>query len=118
MHNYDKLNVYSKALDLAEQIYIYTKPFPKEEKYGLTSQLRRAAVSIPSNIAEGCGRTSNKETAHFISIALGSLFEVDTQLRLAKRFDLGSTKNLNESLINLRKQLIMFRKYLVKFDKN
>jgi len=117
MHNYDKLNVYSKALDLAEQVYIYTRPFPKEEKYGLTSQLRRAAVSIPSNIAEGCGRTSNKETAHFISIALGSLFEVDTQLRLASRFDFGPNIHLNSQLINLRKQLIMFRKYLIKIDK-
>ncbi|MFK8057596.1 MAG: four helix bundle protein [Saprospiraceae bacterium] len=118
MHNYEKLDVYNKALDLAEQVYKYTTSFPSEEKYGLKSQLRRAAVSIPSNIAEGCGRTSNRETAHFLSIALGSLFEVDTQLRLAARFNFGSSCHLSELLIGLRKQLITFRKYLIKIGKN
>jgi four helix bundle protein len=70
-------------MDLTKQIYLLTESFPKHELYGLTGQLRRAAVSIPSNLAEGASRNSRKEFAHFISTARGSLAEVDTQIELA-----------------------------------
>ncbi len=72
-------------MDLVEQIYRVTKPFPKEEIYGLSSQLRRAAVSIPSNIAEGHCRNGRREFVHHLSIALGSLGELETQVTIAKR---------------------------------
>jgi len=72
-------------MDLVEQVYTATKAFPKEEVYGLTSQLRRAAVSIPSNIAEGQGRRTDKEFANFVAIANGSLYEAETQILIGQR---------------------------------
>jgi four helix bundle protein len=84
---YKDLIVWQKAMDLAEQTYKLTKGFPKEETYGLTSQLRRAVVSVPSNIAEGQARQSTAEFKNFLSIAQGSLAEVETQLLLAIRFE-------------------------------
>lgn len=74
-------------MKLARQIYIATKKFPKSEIYGITSQMRRSAVSVPSNIAEGSQRSSNKEFAHFLSIARGSLIELETQCILANEID-------------------------------
>ncbi|MEI9956964.1 MAG: four helix bundle protein [Ferruginibacter sp.] len=78
--------VWQKAMDLAVNAYLLTGFFPKEEKFGLISQIQRCAVSIPSNIAEGSGRVSTKEFQHFISIAMGSSFELETQVILAFRF--------------------------------
>lgn len=89
-----KLVVWQKAMALALVIYEATKTFPDQEKYGLVSQMRRAAVSIPSNIAEGAARTSNKELMQFISIARGSLSELDTQVEIS--WGLGY---LNESVM-------------------
>jgi four helix bundle protein len=82
---YSDLIAWQKAMDLVEQIYQITRSFPKEELYGLTSQVRRAAVSIPSNIAEGHCRNGRREFIHHLSIALGSLGEVETQMILAQR---------------------------------
>ena len=84
--HYKELIVWQKGMDLVEQVYLATKAFPKEELYGLTNQLRRAAVSVPSNIAEGQARNSTSEFCNFLSIARGSLAEVETQLLLAIRF--------------------------------
>jgi four helix bundle protein len=81
--NFRDLEIWQKAMELTHQIYKATKTFPKEETFGLTSQLRRAAVSIPSNIAEGRGRLSDKAFLIFIGHARGSLYEVQTQLELA-----------------------------------
>ena len=81
---YRKLKVYEKATALVVHVYALLKKFPKEEQYALCDQLRRAVVSIPSNIAEGVGRISNKERAHFFEIAYGSLLEVNCQLDVAK----------------------------------
>ena len=81
--NYRELVVWQKAVELVEQVYQVTRQFPKEEMYGLTNQVRRAAVSIPSNIAEGYGRKSKKEYLQFYSIAYGSLLELETQLILS-----------------------------------
>jgi len=83
---YRDLIAWQKGMELAEMVYKITNGFPKEEIYGLTSQMRRSAVSIPSNIAEGQLRTSQKEFAQFVSIALGSCAELSTQLELARRF--------------------------------
>jgi four helix bundle protein len=83
--NYRDLIVWQKAMDLVQAVYAATKRFPKGELYALTSQLRRAAVSIPSNIAEGQGRTSVREFHNFLSMAHGSLREVETQILMAQR---------------------------------
>ena len=82
---YSDLEVWQAAMDLATHIYCATKTFPKEEIYGLTSQLRRAAVSVPSNIAEGKGRSSDKELIYFLGNSRGSLFEIETQVGIARR---------------------------------
>ena len=84
--DYRDLVVWQKSMDLAERVYLASANFPREERYGITSQIRRAAVSIPSNIAEGQGRRmSDEELIRFLLIALGSLCELETQLELAVR---------------------------------
>ena len=83
--SYQDLEVWKKSIDLAERIYRVSCSFPAEEKYGLTSQIRRAAVSVPSNIAEGAARTGTGEFLQFLSVASGSLAEGETQLILAGR---------------------------------
>lgn len=85
MHNYKNLKIWHEAMDLVTDIYSATSIFPESEKYGLISQLRRAAVSIPSNIAEGTSRPSQKEFKHFLNISMGSSFEVTTQVELSFR---------------------------------
>jgi len=85
--NYSDLIAWQKAMDLVTAIYKASATFPKEETYGLTAQLRRAAVSIPSNIAEGQGRRGAHEFSRFLNIAHGSLREVETQIMIAKRLD-------------------------------
>lgn len=96
VRNYSDLIVWQKAMDLVEAVY---RVFPKEEVYGLTAQLRRAAVSVPSNIAEGQGRRSTREFLHYLSIAHGSLRELETQLLIAARLgycDAAEQENLTE----------------------
>jgi four helix bundle protein len=83
--SYKELETWQLAMKLVAEVYRVTKDFPKEEIYGLTNQVRRAAVSVPSNIAEGQGRNSTKEFLHYLSIARGSLFEVETQLEIARQ---------------------------------
>ncbi len=83
MHHRD-LNVWKESIKLVKKAYTLSADFPTSEQFGLTSQFRRAVVSIPSNIAEGCGRNSDKELIRFCWIAMGSLSEVDTQLVIAK----------------------------------
>jgi four helix bundle protein len=81
---YRDLIVWQKAFELAMAVYEATAHFPREERYGITSQIRKAAISIPSNIAEGQGRRSKREFRHFLFIALGSLMEVETQILISK----------------------------------
>ncbi|MGL4513946.1 MAG: four helix bundle protein [Lacipirellulaceae bacterium] len=83
--NYRDLIAWQKAMDLAEQVYALTQSFPPDERFGMTSQLRRSSVSVPSNIAEGQGRFSDRDFHRFLSIAHGSLREAETQLELATR---------------------------------
>ena len=85
MFRFEKLGVWQKSVDFADRVYEVTRGFPADERYGLTSQLRRAAVSISSNIAEGSGRSSDKDFAHFVQIAYGSVMEVVSQIHIAKR---------------------------------
>ena len=85
VRNYSELIAWQKAMDLVAMVYASTKAFPKEELYGLTNQLRRAVVSVPSNIAEGQGRKSTNEFVRYLSIAHGSLREVETQILIAER---------------------------------
>ncbi len=94
--NYQDLIVWQKAMDLAEIIYDTTTIFPKEELYGLTNQLRRAAVSIPSNIAEGSSRRAAGDYIRFINIASGSLAELETQLILSERLRFITKEKLEE----------------------
>ena len=87
MKSHKDLEVYKKALSFVTEIYRVTQGFPKEEMYGLTNQIRRASISIPSNIAEGASRQTKKEYSQFLYIALGSNSEVETQLTIAKNLD-------------------------------
>ena len=87
MHNYKQLTVWQNAVELSVMIYKVTKEFPAEEKFGLISQIRRAVVSVASNIAEGAGRNSDGEFIQFLGIAAGSLNELETQIIIANQLD-------------------------------
>lgn len=86
-HNFRNLKVWQLSVDFVTSIYQLTTQFPSDEKFGLSSQIKRSAVSIPSNIAEGSGRGSNKEFARFLSISLASSYEIETQLIVANRLN-------------------------------
>lgn len=114
MHNYKELKIWQNAIDLSEKIYQIVANFPSEEKFGLSSQLKRASVSVASNIAEGTSRSSDKEFNYFLSISLGSLFEIETQVTIAFRVGYIS-KNELENLYSEIKQLI---KMMMAFKKS
>jgi four helix bundle protein len=94
MHKFEQLKIWQKAMDIVEKCYLASEDFPREEKYGLTSQLRRSAISVPSNISEGAGRNTNGEFKQFLGIANGSSFELLTQLYLSKRLNLISEESV------------------------
>ena len=99
VRSYLDLIVWQRALDLAENVYEATRKFPKEEIYGITSQMRRAAVSVPANIAEGMARNSTKELLQFLVVARGSLSELDTHLVLSRELGFAnSTKEVEDQL--------------------
>lgn len=83
MRNFRQYDIWLQSVDFATEVYKLTEIFPNVEKYSLTDQIRRAVVSISSNVAEGCSRESEKEFFHYVQVALGSAFEVETQLRIA-----------------------------------
>ena len=117
MNNLKELKIWDKAIDLAVEVYKATSQFPSEEKFGLTSQSRRAAVSISSNIAEGAGRTSSKEFNYFLGIANGSSYELQTQLVIANKLELLSDVSLKILLLQideLQKMNYGFQQMLVK----
>ena len=115
------LDVWKISIELVVDIYSLTKDYPDIEKYGLISQMQRCSVSIPSNIAEGAARTSTKEFAHFLSIALGSLAELDTQLIISNKLNyIKNTEFINiteEKVIKIRKMLIGLKKAVEKNGK-
>jgi len=94
MNDFRELIVWQKSIDLVDKVYQISNSFPKEEMYSLTSQIRRSAISIPSNIAEGFGRKSTPDFIHFLHIARGSLYEFQTQLEISKRIKYLSENNL------------------------
>jgi len=115
MKTHKDLDVWKEAIEFVIKIYDMTDKLPDNEKYGLTSQLKRSVVSIPSNIAEGAARAYNKEFIQFLNIALGSVAEVDTQLLIC--FKLGYLKSeiyreLEIELIEIRKMILGLRKYI------
>jgi len=111
MKNFKTLEIWKRSMALVKTGYILTDSFPKSEVYGITSQIRRALVSIPSNIAEGCGKNSTADLARFLDIALGSAFEVETQIILAENLGFGNSKDINEMLDELTQIQKMINKY-------
>lgn len=115
-----ELDVWKKSIDFVTKLYKETVDFPKQEVYGITNQIRRAAISIPSNIAEGAARDSNKEYIRFLYIALGSIAEIETQLIIANNlhyFDDEAFKDLEEDRDEIARMLyglIRYRKSLLK----
>ena len=111
------LDVWKKSIDLVTSIYKFTADYPKDEMYGLTSQIRRCAVSIPSNISEGSARTTKKDFSHFLAIALGSVAELETQLIISKNLNYLPDSVLNElmsELISIRRMTLGLRKSINK----
>jgi four helix bundle protein len=94
-YHYKQLKVWQKAMNLVIHVYKVTKYFPKHEQYGLVSQMRRCAISIPSNIAEGHGRNSDKEVVRFLDIARGSIYELDTQVEISRQLNYFSQQEFN-----------------------
>ena len=119
--DYKELTIWTKSMDLAQLIYSITTNFPEDERFGIISQIRRAAISIPSNIAEGHARYSNKEFIHFLKIALGSNAELETQIILSHRLnyidDVSQVQILKETK-ELSKMIISLIKYLNKDNKD
>jgi four helix bundle protein len=87
MHNFKELKVWQASMEISKAIFVATRSFPSDERFTLISQMMRSSISIPSNIAEGCGRKSNKEFYQYLNISLGSSFELETQLILAREFN-------------------------------
>ncbi|MBO3699462.1 four helix bundle protein [Roseivirga sp. E12] len=111
MHKYKELEVWKKSIALTKRIYLITSSFPSEEKFGLKSQINRAAVSIASNIAEGAGRNSNKEFNQFLGIAIGSMHEVETQIIIS--FEVGFIEEtVKDEICDQISQLILMTKGL------
>lgn len=101
MHNYRELQIWKRTMKLAVEVYKACASFPSDEKFGLTSQIKRAVISIASNIAEGAGRNSNGEFIQFLGIANGSAFELTTQLMLASELKIGEAAFIDEILVEL-----------------
>ncbi len=112
MGTHKNLDVWKISVDFVITIYKLTESFPADEKFGLTSQMRRAVISIPSNIAEGTARNSDKENLHFLHIALGSLAELETQLIVANKLEYCKTTAEIELLNTIKAKLINYIKYL------
>jgi four helix bundle protein len=115
MHNFRQLQIWKEGMEMTKQVYLLLAKFPSSEKFGLISQISRCAVSVPSNIAEGSSRSSDKEFAHFLSIALGSLFELETQLLLAIELEIINKNEMGlmiEGIIQLQKKISAFKKTL------
>jgi four helix bundle protein len=108
MFNFEKLDTWKKAVALADQVYRASRSFPTDEKFGLTNQIRRAAVSISSNLAEGCSRSSKADFARFVEIAAGSAFEVASQAIIARNqgyLSESDFRNLQDSALEITRML-------------
>ncbi|RSK39300.1 four helix bundle protein [Mangrovimonas spongiae] len=115
MHKIEDLKIWKKSIKLAKTVYLITSELPSDEKYGLNSQIKRSAISIPSNIAEGAGRNSNKEFKYFLSVANGSAYELQTQLILSIELNLIAKEKVNpviELCIEIQKMNYSFQQKL------
>ena len=115
MHNFRKLQIWIDGMNLVDVVYNATDNFPKNELLGLASQMQRSAVSVPSNIAEGSGKGSNKDFARFLSISVGSLFELETQVLIAERRGYITTcqsQDLQKQIVRLEKMINTFKEKL------
>ncbi len=114
-HNFRKLDIWVDGIELADSIYTITSAFPVEERYGLSSQMQRAAVSVSSNIAEGAAKDSSKDYCRFLGISLGSLYELETQLEIANRRGYVETELYYTILIkitSLQRRVFTFRQHV------
>ena len=114
MRNFKQLLTWQKGFKIAVKAFQFTSSFPKEEKFGLSSQLTRAAVSIPSNIAEGSSRTSSKDYSRFLEMSLGSSFEAETQLLIAEAINYGEKERRNELLKEIDEEQKMIMSFMSK----
>ena len=115
MQSHKDLNVWKKSMEFVQNIYRLTRKFPQEEQYGLSAQMRRSAISIPSNIAEGAARNSKKEFKPFLYISLGSAAEIETQLEIAEGLGyISDGKTLQTNIIEIRKMLMGLISFVVK----
>jgi len=114
MRNFKQLLIWQKGFQIAVKSFQFTSSFPKEEKFGLTTQLTRAAVSIPSNIAEGSSRTSSKDYNRFLEISLGSSFEMETQLMSAEAVNFGEKEKRDELLKEIDEEQKMLMSFMSK----
>ncbi|MCJ7524178.1 MAG: four helix bundle protein [Candidatus Aminicenantes bacterium] len=115
MQSHKDLDVWKRSMELVVNIYRLTRDFPHEEQFGLSSQIRRSAISIPSNIAEGAARNSAKEYKQFLYISLGSVSEIETQILIAEKLGFLKTKNsLLEDVSDIRKMLTGLISYVSK----
>ena len=116
MRNFKQLKIWQKGFDLAVNSFKLVSSFPREEKYALSSQITRAAVSVPSNIAEGSSRSSNKDYSRFIEISLGSTFELETQLLIAQAVNYGDTDITNTMLKDIDEEQKMLMSFITKLQ--
>jgi len=117
MRNFKELKIWQKGFQIAVNSFKLTSTFPKEEKYGIISQITKAAVSIPSNIAEGSSRSSEKDYNRFIEISLGSTFELETQLLVAESVRYGEKELRNEMLKDIDEEQKMLISFMNKLNK-
>ena len=115
MHNFKKLEIWTKSMNLVTEVYQITNTFPAIERFGLISQMQRSAVSIPTNIAEGSAKTSNKDFARFLEISIGSSFELETELIVSynlKYIDTIVYENLSNTISEIQKMIYGFKNKL------
>jgi four helix bundle protein len=117
MHNYKELNVWKRAIKLTVQVYKISRLFPAEERFGLISQIRRSAVSVPSNFAEGAGRRTDGEFANFLGIAHGSICELESQLYVAFDLEYVANELFHEVTVELTEIQKMLYALITKFEK-
>lgn len=117
-HNFKNLKVWQKSVDLAVKVYQVTNEFPNEEKFGMTSQMRRSSVSIPSNIAEGTARNTSKGVLNSLDISLGESFELETQAIIAHRVGLLDQKTFDELGVDLSEVQRMIHGFMQTLESN
>jgi four helix bundle protein len=117
MKNFRKLNIWQKGIDLVIDIYKFSNDLPSDEKYGLISQIRRASVSIPSNIAEGSSRNSEKDFKRFLEIAIGSAFELETQLLIIQKLNLIEKSKCDVLIQSLQSEQKMINSLIIKIKR-